>query len=89
MSVATIYTAIPPTSSFYLRLQSSSSLRIIAAYLLNYGSSIYNFFDEIDPDEVDEILSYFTEYALEEYPSVFSSDLTSRFWLLLQNSELS
>ncbi len=70
MGCSILYSAIPPSSELYLRLQSEKALSILVASLFPYGCGIFRFF-EIEPEEIDEIL----ENVVEVYPEVFESQL--------------
>jgi hypothetical protein len=48
MGVTLSYQAIPPTSSFYQRLQQEQTLNILMVSLFPQGNGIFRFFD-IDP----------------------------------------
>ncbi len=68
MGCSILYSAIPPNSNLYLRLQSEKALSILVASLFPYGCGIFRFF-EIEPEEIDEIL----ENVVEVYPDIFES----------------
>ncbi len=70
MGCSILYSAIPPSSSLYLRLQSEKALSILVASLFPYGCGIFRFF-EIEPEEIDEIL----ENVIEIHQEVFESKL--------------
>ena len=70
MGCSILYSAIPPTSSLYLRLQSEKALSILVASLFPYGCGIFCFF-EIEPEEIDEII----ENVIEIHQEVFESKL--------------
>jgi hypothetical protein len=68
MGVSIMYSAIPPSSNLYARLQCEKALSILVNDLFIYGNGIFNFF-ELDPDEVNEIL----EGVVEAHKDVFDS----------------
>jgi hypothetical protein len=70
MGCSILYSAIPPNSSLYLRLQSEKALSILVASLFPYGCGIFRFF-EIEPEEIDEII----ENVIEIHQEVFESKL--------------
>ena len=70
MGCSILYSAIPPSSSLYLRLQSEKALSILVASLFPYGCGIFRFF-EIEPEEIDEII----ENVIEIHQEVFESKL--------------
>lgn len=70
MGVSVIYSAIPPGSTLYARLQREKALAILMAYLFPYGGGVFHFF-ELPPDEVNEIL----EDVIEEHYETFGSEL--------------
>lgn len=65
-----LYSAIPPSSELYSRLQSQKALARLLVWLFPYGCGIFRFF-EVEPDEIDEIL----ENVVEVYPDIFESKL--------------
>jgi hypothetical protein len=68
MGVSIMYSAIPPSSTLYARLQYEKALSILVNDLFIYGNGIFNFF-EFDSDEVNEIL----EGVIEAHQDVFDS----------------
>jgi hypothetical protein len=54
MSISITYSAVPPTSTLYSRLQNERELRILFTQLFVHGCGIFRFF-EIDPEEINEI----------------------------------
>ena len=70
MGCSILYSAIPPNSNLYLRLQSEKALSILVASLFPYGCGIFRFF-EIEPEEIDEII----ENVIEIHQEVFESKL--------------
>ncbi|NJL39967.1 MAG: hypothetical protein HC899_26840 [Leptolyngbyaceae cyanobacterium SM1_4_3] len=50
MSTAIFYSAIPPESGFYQRLQTERALMLLVERLFPYGNSIFCFF-EIEPSD--------------------------------------
>ena len=65
-----LYSAIPPSSELYSRLQSQKALARLLVWLFPYGCGIFRFF-EVEPDEIYEIL----ENVVEVYPDIFESKL--------------
>lgn len=78
MGVVICYSAIPPTSTFYQRLQTEKALATLVATLFHCGGEIFQFF-EIEPDEVDylEIL----DEVIEEYQDVFGDEFEADRWV--------
>jgi len=70
MGVSVLYSAIPPSSTLYARLQREKALSILVVSLFPYGCGIFRFF-EIEPEEVNEIL----EEVIEAYQDIFGSEL--------------
>lgn len=64
-----MYSAIPPSSTLYARLQREKTLSILVNDLFIYGNGIFNFF-EIETGEVNEIL----EGVVEAHQDVFGSE---------------
>ncbi|MBW4583554.1 MAG: hypothetical protein KME42_28670 [Tildeniella nuda ZEHNDER 1965/U140] len=71
MGVTVNYSAIPPSSTLYARLQREKLFAILMISLFSQGCGIFNFFEEIEPEEVNELL----EYVIEEHQDIFGSDL--------------
>lgn len=69
MGVSVLYSAIPPSSTFYARLQQEKAFSILMVSLFPYGCGIFRFF-EIEAEEVNEIL----EEVIAEYQDTFSSE---------------
>ncbi len=69
MGVSVLYSAIPPGSTLYARLQHEKALSILVVYLFPYGCGIFRFF-EIDPEEINEIL----EDVIETHQETFGSE---------------
>ncbi len=72
MGVSVIYSAIPPTSTFYARLQHENAFAALMVYLFPYGCGVFHFFG-LPPDEVNEILGDF----IEEHYEMFGSELAA------------
>ncbi|AVH63332.1 hypothetical protein [Nostoc sp. 'Peltigera membranacea cyanobiont' N6] len=70
MGVSVLYSAIPPSSTLYARLQREKALSLLVVSLFPYGCGIFRFF-EIDPEEVNEIL----EDVIETHQETFGSEL--------------
>ncbi len=70
MGFSVIYSAIPPSSNLYLRLQSEKALNLLVDFVFTDGCGIYRFF-EIDPEEIDNIF----ENVVKTYPKIFKSQL--------------
>lgn len=68
MGISVMYSAIPPSSILYTRLQREKVLSILVNDLFIYGNGIFSFF-EIEPEEVNEIL----EEVIEAHQDVFGS----------------
>ncbi len=83
MGVSVLYSAIPPGSTLYARLQSQKALSILVAYLFPYGCGIFRFF-EIEPEEIDEILEDF----IETHQEIFGSELEADRVIAQLRSEL-
>ncbi|MEH2440402.1 hypothetical protein [Nostoc sp.] len=70
MGVSVLYSAIPPSSTLYSRLQREKAISLLVVSLFPYGCGIFRFF-EIDPEEVNEIL----EDVIETHQETFGSEL--------------
>lgn len=70
MSSGILYSAIPPSSRLYLRLQSEKALSILVVSLFPYGGGIFRFL-EIEPEEIVEII----EDVIERNQDTFKSEL--------------
>jgi hypothetical protein len=68
MGVSVMYSAIPPSSTLYKKLQHDKALGILVSDTFTYGGGTFSFF-EISPDEIDEIL----ESVVDAHPDVFDS----------------
>jgi hypothetical protein len=68
MGISIMYSAIPPSSNLYVRLQHEKAFSILVNDLFIYGNGIFSFF-ELDSDEIDEIL----EGVIEAHQDVFDS----------------
>jgi hypothetical protein len=75
IGVSVHYWAVPPSSDLFCRLQSEKALATLMAALFHYGCGIFYFFDEIDPDERQEIL----EEVIES--QALGSDVEARRWI--------
>ncbi|MEH2265270.1 hypothetical protein [Nostoc sp.] len=73
MGVSVLYSAIPPSSTLYSRLQREKALSILVVYLFHYGCGIFRFF-EIDPEEINEILEDVIETQQETFGSELEAD---------------
>ncbi|MEH2076982.1 MAG: hypothetical protein V7K57_21715 [Nostoc sp.] len=73
MGVSVLYSAIPPDSTLYARLQREKALSLLVVYLFPYGCGIFRFF-EIYPEEVNEILQDFIETHQETFGSELEAD---------------
>ena len=73
MSVSIQYSAIPPTSVLYKRLQTEKTFAIVAT-LFSSSNGIFRFF-EIEPVEVKEIL----DEMIEEHQDIFGTEFRSRY----------
>lgn len=76
MGVSIHYSAIPPTSIFYQRLQTERPFATLLAIIFPYGSGFFRFF-EIEPDEVDEIL----DCEIQELQDVFGTEVEAKVWI--------
>ncbi|MHC5759348.1 hypothetical protein [Nostoc sp.] len=83
MGVSVLYSAIPPDSLLYARLQSQKALSIIVVSLFPYGCGIFRFF-EIEPEEINEIL----EDVIETHQETFGSELEADRVIAQFRSEL-
>lgn len=70
MSFSVLYSAIPPNSSLYARLQNEKAFTILVVSLFPYGCGIFRFF-ELASGEVWNIL----ENVIEAHPETFGSEL--------------
>ncbi|OYD96822.1 hypothetical protein CDG76_08655 [Nostoc sp. 'Peltigera membranacea cyanobiont' 210A] len=83
MGVSVLYSAIPPGSTLYARLQSQKALSILVVSLFPYGCGIFRFF-EIDPEEINEIF----EDVIETHQETFGSELEADRVIAQLRSEL-
>jgi hypothetical protein len=83
MSVSLIYSAIPPSSTLYIRLQREKSLAILVVSLFSYGNGLFNFF-EIDSEEIDSIF----EDIIRQHQETFISKLETHRLIDELRSEL-
>ncbi|MBN3883034.1 MAG: hypothetical protein V7K64_06835 [Nostoc sp.] len=83
MGVSVLYSAIPPDSLLYARLQSQKALSILVVSLFPYGCGIFRFF-EIEPEEINEIL----EDVIETHQETFGSELEADRVIAQFRSEL-
>ncbi|MEH2144953.1 hypothetical protein [Nostoc sp.] len=83
MGVSVLYSAIPPCSTLYARLQSEKALSILIVSLFPYGCGIFRFF-EIEPEEINEIL----EDVIETHQETFGSQLEADWVVAELRSEL-
>ena len=81
--VSVLYSAIPPKSTLYKRLQQEKAFNILMITLFDYGCGIFRFF-EIDHDEVEEIL----EWVIESHRDMLGSESEARRWINEFQSEL-
>ncbi|WP_009631485.1 hypothetical protein [Synechocystis sp. PCC 7509] len=65
-----LYSAIPPSSELYSRLQSDKAFATLLSWLFPYGNGIFCYFED-EPDESDEVL----ENVCEVYPEIFESQV--------------
>jgi hypothetical protein len=83
MGVSVLYSAIPPSSTLYARLQREKALSILVVSFFPYGCGIFRFF-EIDPEEIDEIL----QNVIETHQETFESELEADRVIAQLRSEL-
>ncbi len=83
MGVSVLYSAIPPGSTLYARLQHEKALSILVVYLFPYGCGIFRFF-EIEAEEINEIL----EDVIETHQETFGSELEADWVIAQLRSEL-
>jgi hypothetical protein len=90
MSVTLSYQAIPPTSSFYKRLQHEQTLNILLVSLFLQGNSIFNFFDINNLSTVDSIRSINDdlERIIKRHHEIFGSELEASLAVAEYRSEL-
>jgi hypothetical protein len=69
MGVTVSYTAIPPTSNLYKRLQQEKSLFVIAVDLFMTNAGLFESLDYLPRD--DDVLSHF----VERYPKLFKAEM--------------
>jgi hypothetical protein len=74
MGVSIMYSAIPPSSTLYARLQHEKALSILVNDLFIYGSGIFSFFDEDPYGEVDEIIKGVVESHQDVFGSIDKSE---------------
>lgn len=70
MGFSVIYSAIPPSSNLYLRLQREKALNLFVSFIFSDSFGIFHFF-EIDPEDIEETL----ENIIDVYPEIFKSKL--------------
>lgn len=56
MGTSLHYWSIPPESNLFKRLQNERPFASLMANLFSYGNGVFSFFDDIDPEEQEEIL---------------------------------
>jgi len=83
MGVSVIYSAIPPCSTLYARLQREKALSILVVSLFPHGCGIFRFF-EIESEEINEIL----EDVIETHQETFGSELEADRVIAELRSEL-
>ncbi|MEH2180052.1 hypothetical protein [Nostoc sp.] len=83
MGVSVLYSAIPPDSTLYARLQSEKALSILVVSLFPYGCGIFRFF-EIEAEEINEIL----EDVIKTHQETFGSELEADRVIAQLRSEL-
>lgn len=83
MGVSVLYSAIPPKSTLYKRLQQEKAFNTLMVDLFPYGGGIFRFF-EIEHDEVEEIL----EWMVESHQDTLGSESEARHWINEFQSEL-
>jgi hypothetical protein len=83
MGVSVLYSAIPPSSTLYARLQHEKTLSILVVSLFPYGCGIFRFF-EIEPEEIEEILAD----VIETHQETFGSELEAEQVIAEFQSEL-
>jgi len=84
MGVSVIYSAIPPSSTLYARLQREKPLAILMASFFHYGDGIFHFFEfhfsEIEPEEMHETLEWLVEMHQDAFGSELEADrITAEF----------
>lgn len=83
MSFSVLYSAIPPNSTLYSRLQHEKALSILMVSLFPYGCGIFRFF-EIELEEINEIL----EDVIALHRGTFGSQLEASQAIAEFRSEL-
>jgi len=78
MGVSMLYSAIPPSSTLYARLQHERAFSILMVALFPYGNGIFRFF-EIEPEEVDEILEDVIDRHQDEFGSESAAQVIDEF----------
>jgi hypothetical protein len=78
MGVSMLYSAIPPSSTLYARLQREKAFSILMVALFPYGNGIFRFF-EIEPEEVDEILEDVIDTHQDEFGSESAAQVIAEF----------
>jgi hypothetical protein len=84
MGVSVHYWAVPPASTLFRRLQSEKAFATLMAALFPYGCGIFYFFDEIDPEENEEIL----EWVIESRREALGPEPEARRWIDAFRQEL-
>ncbi|WP_448267885.1 hypothetical protein [Nostoc sp. DSM 114159] len=83
MGVSVLYSAIPPDSTLYARLQAQKALSVLVVSLFPYGCGIFRFF-EIEAEEINEIL----EDVIETHQETFGFKLEADRVIAQLQSEL-
>ena len=65
MGVSVHYWAIPPASTLLRRLQHEPPFATLMCTMFPYGGGIFNFFNESDREETEEILAWLIENRRE------------------------
>ena len=83
MGLSVIYSAIPPSSNLYLRLQRDKALNTLVSFIFSDGFGVFHFF-EIAPEDIEESL----ENIVDVYSEVFKSKLDVELIVAELQSEL-
>jgi hypothetical protein len=90
MGVTVSYQAIPPTSSFYKRLQQEQTLNILMVSLFPQGNGIFRFFDidHLFPGDSIRSINNDLKRVMERHQEIFGGELESSLAVAEYRSEL-
>jgi hypothetical protein len=77
MGVSVHYWAVPPSSALFRRLRVEKAFAVLMAYLFPYGRGVFYFFDELDPEEREEVL----QEVIDSRAAVLGPEPEARRWI--------